>query len=50
MGQLLIDAMFAATGEPDSTAMAQARFTKLINAVDVILKGVELAKEREPTQ
>jgi hypothetical protein len=48
MGQLLIDALFV-RGEPEVAAKAKERFVKLINAVDVVLKGVELAKEREPT-
>jgi len=52
MGKLLIDAMFYKTAVADVAPIddiieAQSRMTKLINSVDVILKGLELMKERD---
>lgn len=50
MGQLLLDHLLndAPSGVTEEAMnVAHARMKKLINAVDVILKSVELAKERE---
>ena len=49
MGAALIDAMFYTDGLSDGDPVkqeAQKRMRRLVNAVDVVLKGAELHKER----
>ena len=49
MGQLLIDALEASMAEIDKAKgdVVRTKLSRLINAVDVILKGIELMEERD---